>query len=57
MPSLLPLAIHWWRGRATSDGPLVKMLSRCGFGVGAEAEEDFAGVVHVHVVVHHHDIW
>ena len=26
-----------------------------GVGVGAEAEEDFAGVVHVHVVVHHHD--
>ncbi len=26
-------------------------------GVGAEAEEDFAGVVHVHVVVHHDDVF
>ena len=26
-------------------------------GVGAEAEEDFAGVVNVHVVVHHHDLF
>ena len=26
-------------------------------GVGAEAEEDFAGVVHVHVFVHHHDVF
>src|SRR5206468_4093055 len=26
-------------------------------GVGAEAEENFAGVVHVHVVVHHDDIF
>jgi hypothetical protein len=24
---------------------------------GGEAEEDFAGVVHVHVVVHHHDLF
>ena len=26
-------------------------------GVGAETEEDFAGVVHVHVVVHHDDVF
>ena len=26
-------------------------------GVGAEAEEDFAGVVHVHVVIHHHELF
>jgi len=25
--------------------------------VGAEAEEVFAGVVHVHVVVHHHEVF
>ncbi len=26
-------------------------------GVRAQAEEHFAGVVHVHVVVHHHDVF
>ncbi len=26
-------------------------------GVGAEAEADFAGVVNVHVVVHHDDVF
>ena len=26
-------------------------------GVGAEAEEDFAGVVHVHVVIYHHEVF
>lgn len=28
-----------------------------GVCVGAEVEEDFTGVVHVHVVVHHHDVF
>ena len=26
-------------------------------GVGAEPEQHFAGVMHVHVVVHHHDVF
>ncbi|MBI3851759.1 MAG: hypothetical protein HY298_16005 [Verrucomicrobia bacterium] len=30
MPSLLPLAISLVAWSSTSDGPLVKMLSRCG---------------------------
>ena len=30
MPSLLPLAISLLAWSSTSDGPLVKMLSRCG---------------------------
>jgi hypothetical protein len=45
---------------------LVKLLSRLRqasarqarfeVSVGAKAEQDFAGVVHVHVVVHHYDV-
>ena len=51
IPALPPLAISLVAWSSTSDGPLVKMLSRV--GVGAEAEKDVAGVVNVHVVVHH----
>ena len=55
MPNLLPMAISLVAWSSTSAGPSVKRLSRCGSGLGAEAEEDVARVVRVHVVVHHYD--
>jgi len=50
MPSSLPLGISLVAWSSTSDGPLVKMLSRCGSVLAQrpQAEQDFAGVVHVH---------
>src|SRR2546428_13944371 len=38
-------------------GPFGEYGIALGVGVGAEAEEDFAGVVDVHVGVHHHDVF
>jgi hypothetical protein len=38
-------------------GPFVKILSRCGSVLAQRRKEDFAGVVRVHVVVHHHDVF
>ena len=40
-----------------SLGFVMKVVSRCGIGVRAQPEEDFAGVVHVAVVVHDDDVF
>ena len=40
---------------AVLPSPGLRQAGALRIGVGAEAEEDFAGVVHVHVVVHHHE--
>ena len=49
MPSLLPLAISLVAWSSTSDGPLVKRLSRCGSVLAQRRKRTF--------VVHHHEVF
>ena len=51
------MAISLVAWSSTSDGPLVRDAIALRVGVGGEMEQHFAGVVHVHVGVHHHDVF
>ena len=45
-------------GRAFGESlRTASMLSRCGSVLAQRRKSNFAGVVHVHVVVHHHEVF